>query len=104
MTFIRMMDGRDRGHVKEMPFDEAQTMLGNGQAVLVNFNEPDPLGYREMPPEKAASSSSLTATSQKPEAGLALKPAGGLEPLPRPAKAISTPRGGPAARFKSGSR
>jgi len=99
MTFIRMMDGRDRGHVKEMPFDEAQTMLGNGQAVLVNFNEPDPLGYREMPPppEKAASSSQLSAPT-------AVKPAGGLEPLPRPAKAVSAPRGGPSARFKIGSR
>lgn len=49
MTYIRLTDGRDRGHVKEMPFDEAQAMLGNGQALPVNFNEPDPLGFRELP-------------------------------------------------------
>jgi hypothetical protein len=49
MTYIRFTDGRDRGHVKDIPFDTAEQMLASGQAVPVNFNEADPLGFRELP-------------------------------------------------------
>jgi len=48
MTYIRMTGGRDRGSVKEFPFSEAQEMLALGQALPVDFNEPDPLGFREL--------------------------------------------------------
>jgi len=49
MTYIRLTGGRDRGEVKDMPFNEAQEMLSLGQALPVNFDEPDPLGFRELP-------------------------------------------------------
>jgi hypothetical protein len=48
MTYIRLTGGRDRGHVKDMPHVDAQRMLGNGEALPVDFNEPDPLGFREI--------------------------------------------------------
>jgi hypothetical protein len=95
MTFIRMMDGRDRGHVKEMPFDDAQAMLSNGQAVLVNFNEPDPLGYREMPEKSQECDFKVTVPQ---------KPAGGSEPSAQPVEAASASRSGPASRFRKASR
>jgi hypothetical protein len=49
MTYIRLTGGRDRGSVKDMPFSEAQEMLKLGQALPVNFDEVDPLGFRELP-------------------------------------------------------
>jgi len=48
MTYIRLTGGRDRGHVKDMPHVDAQRMLGNGEALPVDFNEPDALGFREI--------------------------------------------------------
>jgi hypothetical protein len=48
MTYIRLTGGRDRGHVKEILFEDAQRMLGNGEALPVDFDEPDPLGFREL--------------------------------------------------------
>jgi hypothetical protein len=48
MTYIRLTGGRDRGHVIDLPFVDAQRMLGNGEALPVDFNEPDPLGFREI--------------------------------------------------------
>jgi len=48
MTYIRLTGGRDRGHVKDLPFVDAQRMLGNGEALPVDFDEPDPLGFREI--------------------------------------------------------
>jgi hypothetical protein len=44
--YIRMTGGRDRGEVQDFSFDDAQAMLRSGQAVPVDFNEPDPLGKR----------------------------------------------------------
>jgi len=41
MTYIRLTGGRDRGSVKDMPFSEARKMLKLGQALPVNFEEPD---------------------------------------------------------------
>jgi hypothetical protein len=48
MTYVRYTDGRDRGYVKDIPFVDAQEMLSKGQALPVNFDEPDPLGFREL--------------------------------------------------------
>lgn len=48
MTYIRLTGGRDRGQVKDMPFPDAQEMLALGQALPVDFDEPDPLGFREL--------------------------------------------------------
>jgi len=48
MTYIRMTTGRDRGEVKDFPFPDAQRMLALGQALPVNFDEPDALGFREL--------------------------------------------------------
>jgi len=44
--YVRMTDGRDRGKVIEMVDEEARLMVANGQAVGVDFQEPDPLGSR----------------------------------------------------------
>jgi hypothetical protein len=41
--YVRMTGGRDRGEAKEFSFVDAQDLLRTGQAVPVNFNEPDPL-------------------------------------------------------------
>lgn len=49
MTYIRMTSGRDRGYVKDFPLPDAQEMLALGQALPVNFDEPDALGFRELP-------------------------------------------------------
>jgi hypothetical protein len=48
MTYIRMTGGRDRGHVKYIPLPDAQEMLALGQALPVDFDEPDALGFREL--------------------------------------------------------
>jgi hypothetical protein len=48
MTYIRLTGGRDRGHAKDLPFVDAQRMLGNGEALPVDFDESDPLGFREI--------------------------------------------------------
>ena len=60
MTYIRMTGGRDRGHVKDWPFPEAQEMLALGQALPIDFNEPDALGFRELPQPQ------LSAVSPQP--------------------------------------
>lgn len=94
MTYIRLTDGRDRGHVKEMPFDEAQAMLGNGQAVPVNFNEPDPLGFREC-------SNQPSAISPQPEKPLGEVPVlAAHEPPPPAQNARETASKASAGRFK----
>jgi hypothetical protein len=49
MTYVRLTGGRDRGHVKDLLHEDAQRMLGNGEALPVDFDEPDPLGFREIP-------------------------------------------------------
>lgn len=46
--YIRMTDGRDRGYVKDFPVPEAREMLDLGQALPVDFDEPDALGFREL--------------------------------------------------------
>jgi len=46
--YIRMTDGRERGQVVDMVEDVGRAMLANGQAVPVDFSEPDPLGAREI--------------------------------------------------------
>jgi hypothetical protein len=61
MTYIRMTGGRDRGSVKDFPFPEAQEMLALGQALPVDFNERDPLGFREL-------AEPLSAVSSQPSA------------------------------------
>jgi hypothetical protein len=48
MTYIRMTGGRDRGYVKDFPVPEAREMLALGQALPVDFDQPDALGFREM--------------------------------------------------------
>lgn len=48
MTYIRMTGGRDRGHVKDFPVPAAKEMLALGQALPVDFDEPDALGFREL--------------------------------------------------------
>ena len=48
MTYIRMTDGRDRGYVKDFPVPEAQEMIALGQALPVNFDKSDTLGFREL--------------------------------------------------------
>ena len=113
MTYIRMTGGRDRGHVKDMPFVDAEIMLKNGQALPVNFDEADPLGFRELPerPEllRAAVAvedymgQSRTVVPGKPlsevlPAGDAPKP-----PPASPAPVPVAPRK-PAGVFKRGSR
>lgn len=44
--YIRMTGGRDRGEVRDFNFEDAQVMLSKGQAVLVNFNDADPLAKK----------------------------------------------------------
>jgi hypothetical protein len=44
--YIRQTDGRDRGKVIEMLDEEARIMVATGQAVAVDFQEPDPFGTR----------------------------------------------------------
>ena len=53
MTYVRLTGGRDRGEVKDMAFPMAQEMLALGQALPVNFDEADPLGFRELPKPEA---------------------------------------------------
>ena len=48
MTYIRMTGGRDRGYVKDFPVTEAREMLDLGQALPVDFDQPDALGFREL--------------------------------------------------------
>lgn len=63
MTYIRMTGGSERGTVKDLPFPEAQEMLALGQALPVNFDEPDALGYRQLatPHEELSVSSQCSA-------------------------------------------
>jgi hypothetical protein len=67
MTYIRMTGGRDRGEVKDFPLPDAQEMLALGQALPVNFDEPDPLGFREIP-VPIANLQMPTANCQEPVA------------------------------------
>lgn len=60
MTYIRMTGGRDRGHVKDFPYVTAQEMLALGQALPVDLEESDALGFREMEAEPEP----LTVSSQ----------------------------------------
>jgi hypothetical protein len=46
--YIRMTDGRDAGQVIDMLEEVARALVANGQALAVDFSEPDPLGFREM--------------------------------------------------------
>jgi hypothetical protein len=46
--YVRMADGRERGQVLDMVEDVGRAMLANGQALPVDFDEPDPLGAREL--------------------------------------------------------
>jgi hypothetical protein len=61
MTYIRMTGGRDRGHVKDMPFPDAQEMLALGQALPVDFDEPDALGFRDLPSSELSDINPLAA-------------------------------------------
>jgi hypothetical protein len=108
MTYIRMTEGRDRGHVKEYPFVEAQEKLSLGQALPVNFDEPDPLGFRELQLPAASSQ-----PPEKPE--LAAAPLGDVilegpltPPGPSAAATVAPNRTAghskPAGGFRRGSR
>jgi hypothetical protein len=44
--YVRLTGGRDRGEAKEFSVEDAKAMIDKGQAVPVNFDEPDPLGKR----------------------------------------------------------
>jgi hypothetical protein len=46
--YVRMADGRDHGQVLDMVEDVGRAMLANGQALPIDFSEPDPLGAREI--------------------------------------------------------
>jgi hypothetical protein len=46
--YIRITFGRDRGYVKDFPVPEAKEMLKLGQALPVNFDEPDALEFRHL--------------------------------------------------------
>ena len=78
MTFIRMNDGRDRGHVLDIPFEDAQAMLGRGQALPVDLSQPGALEFKLDPLE-------VVLHSAPPQlAGGSLKPKGDVvlaEPL-----------------------
>jgi hypothetical protein len=46
VTYIRMTDGRDRGHVLDVPFVDAQAMLRDGKALAVDMSKPDALEFK----------------------------------------------------------
>jgi hypothetical protein len=64
--YIRMNGGRDRGHVKDLPYPDAQEMLRLGQALPVNFDEPDALGFRELAAPALPATPELTARDDRP--------------------------------------
>jgi hypothetical protein len=76
MTFIRRTEGRDRGHVQEFNFLDAQEMLAKGQALPVDMSQPDALAFRELPPPAVQGSQGL-------------KPAGGIESTVETPEAVS---------------
>lgn len=41
--FIRMTDGRDRGRAIDVLEETARELVARGQALAIDFNEPDPL-------------------------------------------------------------
>jgi hypothetical protein len=45
--FIRMNDGRDRGHVLDIAFDVAQDLLARGQALPVDLTQPGAMEFRD---------------------------------------------------------
>lgn len=51
--YIRMTGGRDRGVVKDFSFVDAQELLASGQALPVNFEEPNPLETRILADEES---------------------------------------------------
>jgi hypothetical protein len=96
MTWIRMTDGRDRGHAREMNFPDAQEMLAKGQAVPVDFNEPDALGFRELPTANCQLPTS--DVSPRPSAETIPTPAASHEPESRKPEAPSTSLGAGSSR------
>jgi hypothetical protein len=66
--YIRMTGGRDRGYVKDFPVPEAREMLALGQALPVNFDEPDALGFRELATPATPAAASITANPHLPTA------------------------------------
>lgn len=66
--YIRLVFGRDRGHVKDFPFVEAREMLALGQALPVDLEEPNPLGFREIEAEPAPVPELSSTVSFQPSA------------------------------------
>jgi hypothetical protein len=97
MTYIRMTGGRDRGHVKDMPFIDAQVMLQKGQALPVNFDEPDALGFRELPLDVGPYFAGLDLATKVDISGSAPP-----EPLPTPSAAPTVAPRKPAGAFRRG--
>jgi hypothetical protein len=85
--YIRMTDGRDAGQVIDMVEDVARAMLANGQALAVDFSEPDPLGVRELGVREPA----LAEEVRQPEVL--------LEPLVQPVAPHSGHGKPPSGRF-----
>lgn len=105
MTYVRMTGGRDRGHVKDFSFTDAQEMIASGRAAPVDMTQPGALDFQELAPlPSQAIETHAGAENAFPAPVVAEKPAGGLETRSEPAPPLKTKGKGIAERFRRGSR
>lgn len=104
MTYIRLTDGRDRGHVRDVPYLDAQEMLAHGQALPVDMSQPNALAFKELSLPVAAEDTTLPpkVSAAQGEAVMRGKPHSEAKSEPRevekPAAGLAGRHGGKTPR------